>query len=453
MARFPRLDMLFGRAVAEWDESVLAEAVESAVRENADLDWKEQPYAKYDRVAEEIGKDVAAMANAGGGILVFGVQDRAGHAVELKPFDVALWPGAEQRILHSVADKVAPPPLGLSFLRIPATSRPGAGYLVAMISRSLDTPHAVRVDDALRYPVRDADQTRTLSESEVAARYRDRFRLRQERQDRLDQVHTEAAEAVQRRDRILLSLTLVPDVPGRAPVGKQGVQDLRAWIDDPPWFPSPLAFEWNAIRLGLRKTLGSAELSELGTADWAHVELHEEGSAAVVVDLSRGGLRMGRTSIGGKAPGNTAAPLLRHLEATIIGGLSLAVMHAVGRARCSGDAAVRVELAAADGWILTLAEPTPISGEDRRHPSARYLRGGPARVHETVSLDAAGSSTVELLIAAQHLCADLVSIFGVGPEALAIDATGRLDAARFGRESASVAAWLDAHPERPAPES
>lgn len=450
MPRFPRLDMLLGRPVAEWDESVLADAVAAAVREDADLDWKEQPYAKYDRVSEEIGKDVAALANAGGGVIIFGVKDRAGHAVELKPFDVALWPGAEQRILHSVAANVAPPPLGLSFLRIPSTAQPGLGYLVAMVPRSVDTPHAVRVDEALRYPVRDADQTRPLSESEVAARYRDRFRLRQERHERIEQVHQEAAGAVQQRDRILLSLTLVPDVPGRAAVGKQGVEDLRAWADDRPWFPSPLTLEWNAIRLGLRKTLGSAALSELSTADGSHVELHEDGSVAVIVDLS-GGLTIGRTTIGGNAPGNTAAPLLRHLEATVIGALSLAVVHAVTRAKCSGDAAVRVELAAGDGWILTLAEPTPISGEDRRHPSARYLRGGPARVLATVSLDAAGSSTTELLIAGHHLCADLVSVFGVGPEALAVNATGRVDAARFGRDSASVAAWLAAHPDRPTP--
>lgn len=69
--RFPRLDLLLGVPVEEWTEQQLEQAIREAVREDADLDWKQQPYAAYRGVSEEVGKDIAALANAGGGVLMF----------------------------------------------------------------------------------------------------------------------------------------------------------------------------------------------------------------------------------------------------------------------------------------------------------------------------------------------------------------------------------------------
>lgn len=439
MPRFPRLDLLHSRPVEQWSEADLAAAVRAGTREDADLDWKQAPYAKYDGMAEELGKDVAALANAGGGVLAIGVKDSGGRAAELTPFELTAMPGAEARIQGTVADKVAPIPLGITFRRIEAATS-GLGYLLVLIPRSLDTPHAVRIDRSLGYPTRDADRTRWMHEAEVARRYRDRHAARADRATRLDSIHTEALRDTVQSDRVLLSMTLVPDVPGLAAVGQRGVEDLRTWADERPWFPCPLALDYNAVRVGLRKVVASTRLTDLSQADEGHVELHEDGSGTAVVDLS-GGLVLGKPRIRGDFS-NTASALLRDVEAAVIGQLDLLTLHATQRARCSGDAIIRLDMTVTDTWVLTLAEPTPISGEDRRAAGARVLRKPWPHVLGGVSLDAISSSRRELLRAAHLLAADLLSVFGVGPEHLAVDRDGNLNAGRFGRESRPVADWV-----------
>ncbi|MGW8685408.1 AlbA family DNA-binding domain-containing protein [Streptomyces sp. NPDC055817] len=52
-------------------------ATEDQLQEFDDLDWKEQlPKPPYEGRWNELAKDVAAMANTRGGLLVFGVQDK-----------------------------------------------------------------------------------------------------------------------------------------------------------------------------------------------------------------------------------------------------------------------------------------------------------------------------------------------------------------------------------------
>lgn len=371
----------------------------------------------------------------------FGVRESDRRAAELTPFAAELAAGAESRILGSVGEKVAPVPVGLAFRWI-NSARGGVGYLVAMVPRSPDVPHAVRMDRGkLGYPTRDADQTRWMSEAELASRYRDRFSLRQNRANRVDDVHAAALGGITRSNRLLLAMTLVPEIPGRAPVGKQGVDDVRAWTEERPWFPSMLSLDYNTVRVGLRKVLASSALNELAEADYGHVELHEDGSGAVVVDLS-GGLVLGQPAIR-DAPGNTASALVRWVEAAVISGLDLLTRHASQRARCSGDASVRLEMLAGAGWVMTLSEPTPISGEDRRAPGARLLRGDPPQFQSTVDLDAVSTSSVGLLTTARLLAVDLLSVFGVGPDILAVSGDATVNVARFGREAPEVATWLE----------
>jgi predicted HTH transcriptional regulator len=67
----------------EWDESDVQSLVDSQVQENAELEYK--ACAALDRTEErrnEVSKDVSAFANAGGGVIIYGVLEVIGVVLE-----------------------------------------------------------------------------------------------------------------------------------------------------------------------------------------------------------------------------------------------------------------------------------------------------------------------------------------------------------------------------------
>lgn len=440
MARFPRLDLLLGAPVEKWEEAELARAVELGLAEDADLDFKREPHTK----SEEIGKDVAALANAGGGVLIIGVADEGNRAHQLQPFpfDTAL----EQKVRGSVADLVAPVPLGLSLRWVVSATTPGAGYLLIMVPLSPDAPHALRGTGGspkLSYPTRDGDHTRYLAEAEIAARYRNRFARQGERRERLAAVEREGWEALLMADRLWLSLTLVPEQAGQAVTGRDGVDQVQDLAVTGNRFPSPLQLEYPTARVGLRRVSVSGRLEPATRkADHSHAELHADGSGFVAIEFS-GGLRSG--SLRGEAQNIVGIPV-RHLEAGLAAGLQLLVEHAAARARCGGDAALalRVHAGEANGmWHHTVIEPTPVTGDARRLAGAAH-RHQPAALSTVISLDAVAGSAQGLLVTSHLIALDVLSVFGVAPD-LALQPDGSVQARRFGREEQAVRRWAEEH--------
>lgn len=414
---------------------------------DADLDFKREPHTK----SEEIAKDVAAFANAGGGVLVLGVQDQGNRAHRLSPF--AVDDALEQRLRGSVADLGAPVPLGLALRWLGSPSTPGSGYLLVLVPRSADAPHAVRGTGGspkLGYPTRDGDHTRWLAEAEVAARYRSRFALQAERRDRLAELQQQGWDALLTADRLWLSLTLVPDQPGQATTGQIGVQHVQELLAATVLFPSPLRLDDMTARVGLRRVTVSGRLEEaVRRADLGHAELHADGSGFAAVEASPGGLRPG--TLRGE-PVNIVGILLRHLEAAMAAALQLLVQHATGRGRCTGDATVAVRLHAGGDngmWQLTVTELRPATGEPQRLAGATHRRE-PAAFDAVVALDAAAGSSRELLVTSHLLTLDLLSVFGVAP-ALAIRPDGSLRSTWFGPDQAAVRSWAAAHDVAEAP--
>src|ERR1700730_2132079 len=70
---------------------MVAQAVTQHMRENDDLDWKQDlawkkqdlPPEEKEKKKREFAKDVAAMANSRGGLIIFGVSEKNEEAVEL----------------------------------------------------------------------------------------------------------------------------------------------------------------------------------------------------------------------------------------------------------------------------------------------------------------------------------------------------------------------------------
>ncbi len=82
------------------------------------------------------------------------------------------------------------------------------------VPRSPAAPHAVLVNEALRYPRRNGATTRYLSEPEVAAAYRERLAGARRQSTRISEVQREALERLNPEGLPWVVVTLVPDLPG-----------------------------------------------------------------------------------------------------------------------------------------------------------------------------------------------------------------------------------------------
>ncbi|UZJ33760.1 AlbA family DNA-binding domain-containing protein [Streptomyces endophytica] len=173
-----RLTAALGRHPDDLDEDDLQRAVDSQIPEGVDLDWKKDFYKGTDAGKKELAKDVSAMANTVGGLVVVGVDDGSkDHAHELSPLEPAQGRG-EEWIRSVLANWIQPvvPHIGVRSLR--SAKHDGRIYWLITVPRSTQAPHAVAApgnDYNFRVHVRNGTTTRSLAESEIAQRYRDRF--------------------------------------------------------------------------------------------------------------------------------------------------------------------------------------------------------------------------------------------------------------------------------------
>ena len=96
-----RLADLLGVRPEDATEEDLSRLVTGRVREDADLDFKQECYGNSDPARRDLAGDVAAMANTRGGLIIIGIRDENDVAVELTP--VKLGDGEEARIRRIAA--------------------------------------------------------------------------------------------------------------------------------------------------------------------------------------------------------------------------------------------------------------------------------------------------------------------------------------------------------------
>ena len=120
-------------------------------------------------------KDIAAMANSGGGWIVFGIKEggAANAACEIVPI---AWSAAEQqRILRTAYAKVGPPVIGIEFYDIPCGDEGGGSVVMMRVPDSADAPHFARKgDNAFVAPRRNGPHTVYMSDREIERGFRER---------------------------------------------------------------------------------------------------------------------------------------------------------------------------------------------------------------------------------------------------------------------------------------
>jgi len=133
------------------DEALLLELCEEGCPESQTLEFKSKIPGKLDQDKHEICKDVVALANADGGDLVYGINEKDGIAesiagISIEPADAAI------RRINQVLDAGIEPRIhGLRIQQILVSE----GYvLILRVPSSYDSPHCIRTKNNRRFVMR-----------------------------------------------------------------------------------------------------------------------------------------------------------------------------------------------------------------------------------------------------------------------------------------------------------
>ncbi|WP_433330165.1 AlbA family DNA-binding domain-containing protein [Spirillospora sp. CA-294931] len=206
---FTALHRALGLAPAPLTDGLLDAAVAAAVVEATDLDWKSELPPVKGLPQTDFPKDVAAMANSGGGVIVFGV--RESQKVATERVAVGEFDEAYERSLRSAAiTAISPPVFGLNVYRLGAE---GNRAVVVEVPASIDGPHLIYKNDYFGAPVRNDSDTVWMKERQIEAMYRARFEERRHATEALDALFAEAASGRDSGKRAWLIAVAHPRIP------------------------------------------------------------------------------------------------------------------------------------------------------------------------------------------------------------------------------------------------
>lgn len=154
MMDFTSIHRAVGAAPAPVTDDHLDSAVEAGVGETHDLDWKSQLPQMKALPQSEFPKDVAAMANNGGGLIVYGVtevQKAATGRVDVGE----LHEGYERALRSAAITAITPPVFGLKIHRLRTESAQNRAVIVEN-GPSVDGPHLIYKNELFGAPIRNA---------------------------------------------------------------------------------------------------------------------------------------------------------------------------------------------------------------------------------------------------------------------------------------------------------
>ncbi|HVK24526.1 MAG TPA: ATP-binding protein [Actinokineospora sp.] len=425
-----RIHAVLGLSPTPLTYEMLQSAVEHRVREAVDLDWKgalisadEDPNGRQKALEarrKEFTKDVAAMANTQGGVIVYGVSDVEEEADAIVP--VSLGERERQR-LASWANTIRPWISGIVIEEFTADDDKSAGILVVSVPASPDVPHIVGERNGLGVPYRDGSHTLWMSESQLERAYRDRFARQAREEAALDEQMVEARDQLDLesgRAWIIIAARplvthprLVPERPTKLTVSETLWEALVLAAELQPEtdgrYPMLRELSQHAVdnpRVGLRRWVASDRTfgQPDSLSNYVHVELHHDASSTVAFGIERW------IQPGDNEPYHRIS--VPHLGSAILDAVALVTAHA--RRRCySGRLLVRLDLVRGD--------VQPFGAVDNR-TFGGFMVSGHALVGQSTLLQqprrvevelAADDSLALLRQAAHQLESDLVHQFGI----------------------------------------
>lgn len=206
---FTALHRALGLGPAPLTDELLDEAVANGVTETSDLDWKSALPKAKDLSQSDFPKDVAAMANSGGGVIIFGVRESQKAAVE-RVNAGEFNEGYERSLLSAAITAISPPVFGLTVHQL------GSGdklAIVVEVPASLDGPHLIYRNHYFGAPMRNGPDTVWMKERQIEAMYRARFNEQRHATEALDNLFSEVAAGRDCSERAWLIAVARPRVP------------------------------------------------------------------------------------------------------------------------------------------------------------------------------------------------------------------------------------------------
>lgn len=342
-----RIHAALGLTPGELTYGMVSDAVAASVAETDDLDWKQALPAPVEKKQREFGKDVAAMANARGGLIVYGIEESGEHVVSI--IGVPVGERDRQRLRALAFQHIRPLVTGLEV--VPLTDGDEErGVLVVSVPSSADAPHVVGQLNEMGVPFRDGSDTRWMSEHQLERAYADRFARRDFRLNALTDMSDELLDRVEAGRGTWLVVAARPLAPLTSLVGDPARDDLELIFRDALHVANAIVpsgssrspilqrLEHGDITgpaVGLRRWVVRAGMTNrLGLSTSLHIELHHDGSSVVAADVASWLER-------GKAD-ERAVPL-RVAESAIVDAVAVITTHA-RRLGYDGQIAARLTL-------------------------------------------------------------------------------------------------------------
>lgn len=182
------LHRLLGRDPGRITDELLTDAVAAALAETDDLDWKSDAPPSSHIADGDFPKDVASMANTGGGVIVYGVTEKGKKATGR--VDIGELTEMHARALNATAySAIRPPVLGLSIYEVGKVPNRA---IVVEVPASTEGPHMVFKNQFFGVPFRNGADTAWMTERQIEAAYRARLEERRRAAEALTDLYDEA---------------------------------------------------------------------------------------------------------------------------------------------------------------------------------------------------------------------------------------------------------------------
>jgi hypothetical protein len=210
--------------------------------------------------------------------------------------------------------------------------------MLIAVPRSPLAPHAVLVNDGLRYPRRNGATIRYLSEPEVATAYRERFAAVHRQADRAGEIEADALSRLSvADDQVWVVVSLVPDLAGELLMDHATFTAVRAGLTGQHPLIMPSSLSWRQISIGRRRLLADGAPNSGSPARWLSADLHDDGAGVFAAHVLRPASTPADSSTGTPEPRQVVADTVVN---GILSGLRFLSRYARDRAAAGGGGAV-----------------------------------------------------------------------------------------------------------------
>ncbi|MBF4459390.1 ATP-binding protein [Pseudoclavibacter sp. VKM Ac-2867] len=308
-------------------DEMIEGAVAEGVAEATDLDWKKELIPETHLPKSDFPKDVAAMANTGGGILVYGVRADEKRAAERIGVE-ELTESYERSLRRAAVTAIIPPIFDLEVTPVGSAS---SRVLVVEVPESLDGPHLVYKGEYFGAPRRNDADTEWMREGQIERMYRARFDARRNANEGLErqyEVATRGHDTEQRAWAIAIARPRIPRPPKRAERHEAAqlfadASVLAARLHRYRGFAPLKSADVHNPRPGLRSWIAPIPLSEANKWRDAQATWYADGAVTVAA------------AVGGHKKGHDAFQHPSHVEGTALEAVAAAV---IALAKVAGDA-------------------------------------------------------------------------------------------------------------------